>query len=190
MTRLLLFWNWKRGNYHVIAHLSSIQHLNLTPCRFVTVLCQMTWTRLIWGLKTTSSVNLTRYSNFQIAYYIKAFMLGEWEVGSCAIILSLSLELGMFSFAYSLEMHLLVKPNTLCKLHNKFIQLVHNTTQLLGCVMWDKVLNKHNYPLILGCPVYEEHSRLCTRIEAPITVQLRDSAPNLEKYKAVKKFPM
>lgn len=38
-------WNNER-KYHIRVYMSSIQHRNLTPCRIVTDLFELTWTRL------------------------------------------------------------------------------------------------------------------------------------------------
>ena len=38
-------WNNER-EYHIRVYMSSIQHRNLTPCRIVTDLFELTWTRL------------------------------------------------------------------------------------------------------------------------------------------------
>ena len=41
----------ERGNYHTRLYLSSIQHKNLTPSRFVADSSKMTLSRVIWDLQ-------------------------------------------------------------------------------------------------------------------------------------------
>ena len=46
-------------------------------------------------------------------------------------------------------------------LRTRFINLTHNIAQLLGCVMWDHVLDKSESPSVHVFPIYGEHSGLC-----------------------------
>ena len=47
-------------------------------------------------------------------------------------------------------------------LHTRFLTLTHDIAQLLGCVMWDHVLDVSDSPSIPKFPIYGEHSGLCT----------------------------
>jgi hypothetical protein len=78
------FTSGERENNRIWVYLSSIQHKNLPPCRFVAGSSQMI--KVDYFGPSSNQINLKKP---RVAYYFKAFMLDAWEIHSYTIIPSL-----------------------------------------------------------------------------------------------------